>query len=545
MISRNIVFILCVLFGVCSSLPASGQSVSCRDVNALDDGKNCRWRLKGNTCCCWCPDPTGAHSYGHVMDLRMVVGNEDVYFEIKPGAGDARCVTKGYMYYSLDGKSWTLFWSKPNLKGWTKYSDMVHIDDSFRYIRANTDGCSVDWCKVQIGGGGDAAFLRDGKDHIGNRPESREEGRIGPAEEEAEQPRKKKRRQLTEEERARLRAKREARKRERERLKEQAKGRAEAEHLRKDVQEKRERADSEEADRLAKESYSRALQKLKEGDEQFERQAYLDASQSYRHAAEIFLKSIEEAGKTKALPSDLVWRDGRIFSARDGAELILIREGSFIMGSASEEGSDDEHPPHRVHIDSFYMEKYEVAIGQYKQFLLATGHVSFPDWISQGPSDDRHPVVGASWEDAAAYAAWAGRRLPTEAEWEYACRAGTTTRYSVGDTITHDDANYAGTGGRDQWEHVAPAGSFPPNEWGLCDMHGNVWEWCADRYAETYYKDSPIFNPQGPLSGDFRVVRGGSWRSNEEKLRSSRRESLSGPETRSSPLGFRSARDLD
>jgi len=127
-------------------------SANCEQENIFDYGDNCSWPFSQTEtrCCCWCPDPTGAHSYGHVMDLGQIVSNSDVYFEFRPGAGDANCWTTGYMYYSLDGNAWTLFWTEPNLQGWTTYNRTIHIQDSFRYIRANTDNCSVDWSTIKV-----------------------------------------------------------------------------------------------------------------------------------------------------------------------------------------------------------------------------------------------------------------------------------------------------------------------------------------------------------------------------------------------------------
>jgi len=133
-----VLFVLCFTFFV----PYVGAiSVDCTQSNILDPA---------GVCCCWIPDPTGGHAWGHVMDLGTVISNSDVYFEIEPGCGDGGCSSTGYMYYSLDGTTWTLFWSQPNLAGWTTYSGNAHIADSFRYIRANTDSCSVDWSLVTV-----------------------------------------------------------------------------------------------------------------------------------------------------------------------------------------------------------------------------------------------------------------------------------------------------------------------------------------------------------------------------------------------------------
>jgi len=193
------------------------------------------------------------------------------------------------------------------------------------------------------------------------------------------------------------------------------------------------------------------------------------------------------------------------------AELVLIPGGEFVMG---EKGEGDHSPAHKVHIDSFYMDKYEVTNAQYLKFCEETGRQLPEFWGSKefhnGPDFPNHPVVGISWRDAEDYAEWAGKRLPTEAEWEYAARGGLTgMNYPNGDELDSTLANYSLAG----VDATAAVGNYPPNGYGLHDMAGNVWEWVADYYDEDCYKTSPSKNPGGPEDGRFKVIRGGSWHS--------------------------------
>ncbi len=223
---------------------------------------------------------------------------------------------------------------------------------------------------------------------------------------------------------------------------------------------------------------------------------------------------------------------------KDGAEMVLITAGEFQMGS--NDGQDNEKPVHSVYLDAFYMDKYEVTNAQYRKFMDATGYKAPSYWNDPKYNDPKQPVVGVSWNDAKAYADWASKRLPTEAEWEKAARGGLAgKKYPLSDNISHDDANYSGTGGKDQWKYTSPVGSFSPNGYGLYDMAGNVWEWCSDWYDSGYYSNSPESNPTGPSSGTSMVIRGGSWYYFDDILRVAYRYDLGSFPASGVGLGFR------
>jgi sulfatase modifying factor 1 len=189
-----------------------------------------------------------------------------------------------------------------------------------------------------------------------------------------------------------------------------------------------------------------------------------------------------------------------------------IPAGTFTMGSpTSEVDRDDNEIQHKVTLSAFKMSKYEVTFEQYDLFCDATGQEK-PD--DEGWGRGNCPVINVSWDDTVAFAKWIGCRLPTEAEWEYACRAGTTTPFNTGNNLTTAHANYDGNYPYNNnpkgiyREKTMPVGSFAPNAWGLYDMHGNVWEWCSDWYGD--YSTSAQTNPKGSESGSYRVYRGGS-----------------------------------
>ena len=212
--------------------------------------------------------------------------------------------------------------------------------------------------------------------------------------------------------------------------------------------------------------------------------------------------------------------------APDGKEMMLVPAGEFLMGTSDVQLElflsthpdwqrnwlSNEQPPHRVFLDAFYMDKTEVTNAEYKRFVDATGHQPPAHWVDgQIPAgQEDYPVVNVHKpDDAAAYAAWIGKRLPTEAEWEKAARGTDGRVYPWGNSWDPTRANVLGSG-RDG---PAPVGSYPAgaSPYGVLDMAGNVWEWCVDYYAADYYIGSPLRNPQGPASGAYSVVRGGSW----------------------------------
>ncbi len=197
-------------------------------------------------------------------------------------------------------------------------------------------------------------------------------------------------------------------------------------------------------------------------------------------------------------------------NSRDGSELVWIAGGSFIMGSES--GDPDEKPAHGLTVAGFWLGRYEVTNRQYARFLKETGRQPPAFWDDPRYNKPDQPVVGVKFRDALAYCKWAGLRLPTEAEWEYAARAGRRQlEYGTATgQISHDLANYAGVGGRDKWQdEPAPVGSFPPNPLGLYDMAGNAWEWCSSMWAP--YPYNPRDGREDLERHAFRVMRGGCW----------------------------------
>jgi formylglycine-generating enzyme required for sulfatase activity len=225
--------------------------------------------------------------------------------------------------------------------------------------------------------------------------------------------------------------------------------------------------------------------------------------------------------------------------------MVYLPGGTFRMGDGQGTGGENERPVHEVALDPFAIGRFPVTVGEYLRFAEATNS-HHPEWLEEGSKyhietgeDDFYgkrglsreavdlPIAGISWEDAAAYCEWlsaqTGERyeLLTEAQWEYACRAGSDAAYCFGDDegLLGDYAWYsANAGGK-----MHPVGQKQANRFGLHDMHGNVWEWVHDRYSGDYYKQSPVKSPTGPESGSRRVFRGGSWSYDYLGFRLSRR----------------------
>ncbi|MFH1527877.1 MAG: SUMF1/EgtB/PvdO family nonheme iron enzyme, partial [Bacteroidota bacterium] len=216
-------------------------------------------------------------------------------------------------------------------------------------------------------------------------------------------------------------------------------------------------------------------------------------------------------------------------------QMVFVKGGTFPMGS--NDGGSDEKPIHQVTVNDFYIGKYEVTFEEYDKFCEATGRTKPKD---NGWGRGKRPVIYVSWNDAKAYCEWAGGRLPTEAEWEYAARGGIQSQgytYSGSNSIA-EVAWYSGNSGNKTHEFGTKKG----NELGIYDMSGNVWEWCSDWYGNNYYTNSPGNNPKGQASGTSRVLRGGSWYDNVYYCRVANRD-WGYPDITYSYYGFRIVQD--
>jgi len=238
-------------------------------------------------------------------------------------------------------------------------------------------------------------------------------------------------------------------------------------------------------------------------------------------------------------------------------KLIEVEGGSFVMGNNN--GEKDERPQHQVKLEDFYITAHEITHGQYCKFLNEQDKLEGrkENWIDFDDSDCKikynrkgyfpkpgfinHPVIEVTWDGAKAFCEWAGGRLPTEAEWEYAAKGGKYSesyKYSGADNpgkVACYDMNSQGS------THVV--GKKKPNELKIYDMSGNVWEWCNDYYKSGYYSISAMHDPKGPAWGTGRVVRGGSWGYNEYYLRTTYRK-LNSSDAGNFNLGFRMVKDI-
>jgi len=233
----------------------------------------------------------------------------------------------------------------------------------------------------------------------------------------------------------------------------------------------------------------------------------------------------------------------------DGREMVWIPPGSFTMGASpgDAEAAPDEKPPHRVRLEGFWLDRTEVTNAEYRRCVEARACTPPARRLRFDlPAYADHPVLWVDWYQARAYARWAGKRLPSEAEWEYAARAGATTRYPWGDTWRDGRANIAGVRGADRWSATSPVGSFPADAWGLEDMLGNASEWVEDVYRVDYTgapaDGSAVTQSTDGLEATGRVIRGGSFRDAPVVLRVSRREHRN-PTLWTRATGFRCAAD--
>lgn len=294
----------------------------------------------------------------------------------------------------------------------------------------------------------------------------------------------------------------------------------------------------------------------------------------------LLLLTVQGCGRASS-PPDSSQASARVaHSAADAPDgMVFVKGGTFLMGA--NDGMPYEAPEHETSVRSFWMDEHETTVAEFAKFVAATGYrteaekfgwsgvfnLKTGEWERVDGADWRHPdgpqseaapdepVCQVSWSDAEAYARWAGKRLPTEAEWEYAARGGLQGRkYAWGDELRPFGKPVANwwqghfpeeNTGEDGFIARAPVKSFQPNGYGLYDVAGNVWEWCADWYADDYYGKAARDNPPGPKQGTERVIRGGSWLCAENFCTNYRvaGRSHATPDSGLNNLGFRCARD--
>ena len=223
--------------------------------------------------------------------------------------------------------------------------------------------------------------------------------------------------------------------------------------------------------------------------------------------------------------------------------MVLVPAGEFTMGSLG--GDPDEQPVRQVYVGAFFMDKHQVAVSQYGRFLEATHQERPPDWTAMNkPAYQNRPIANVDWAEADTYCTWAGKRLPTEAEWEKAARGTDGRTYPWGN---EPPTRFHANAGKEVFSNrgtLTPVGTLEAgmSPYGIYDMAGNVWEWVSDWYDQDYYKSGPVQNPPGPRKGDYKVVRGGSWGSGTDDLRAANRE-VHVPSFRGFGTGFRCAKN--
>ena len=233
------------------------------------------------------------------------------------------------------------------------------------------------------------------------------------------------------------------------------------------------------------------------------------------------------------------------FVDAQGVEMVFVPAGNFIVGS--DQGYDDEKPVHTVYLNDFYIDKYEVTNVLYRTCVEA-GTCKTPSRTSSftrdsyyaNPQYDNYPVIFVSWDDAKSYCAWRGMELPTEAQWEKAARGTDGRTYPWGSSIDGTRANY-----NDTVMDTTAVGSYENGKspYGAYDMAGNAWEWVADWYSNTYYLNTPLTDPPGPASGEYHVLRGGSWHDDERIVRTTNRGWSQIEYFYNTDFGFRCAMD--
>ncbi|HET9961066.1 MAG TPA: formylglycine-generating enzyme family protein [Nitrospiraceae bacterium] len=225
--------------------------------------------------------------------------------------------------------------------------------------------------------------------------------------------------------------------------------------------------------------------------------------------------------------------------------MVRIPAGEFLMGSDS--GEQDERPAHRVYLAAFAIDRYEVTVAEFAEFMAAQAVEPPFKWAEARKANHRDkPVAGVDWFDARDYCRWRGKRLPTEAEWEKAARGTDGRTYPWGEdrpTKAHTNAGQMKWTGYDSLARVGryERGQSP---YGVHDMAGSLWEWVADWYEQTYYSSSPDVNPIGPSAGPLRVLRGGAWNNDARTIRSANRAAYA-PDARRNDVGFRCAKRAD